>query len=67
MLKEINNKIRHTTKIKAETEKNTHALATMCFFSSPFIEAKTINCMIFIAIPENPCPVERDTIISKGK
>jgi len=23
--------------------------------------------MLFIAIPEIPCPVERDTIISKGK
>ncbi len=39
----------------------------MALSLSPFIAAKTIYCKIFIAIPENPCPVERDTIISKGK
>ena len=35
--------------------------------SSLLIENTHIYWIIFIAIPENPCPEERATIISKGK
>ena len=61
-LYEVINKIKHVNNIKADTEKKIHAP-----FSTSYIKNKTIYSMTFINIPEMAWPVEKATIIAKGK